>query len=110
MVRHREIETEQRDDGADQPFSLPQRQAKHRSQRQCRRDSQARVARLTTSRSPWLSLPRGNCCVGKPNGQAAALSQGCIIGSRVRGPMPLLWDVVAALGIGFERHETYPEQ
>jgi len=24
MVRHREIETEQGDDGADQPFSLPQ--------------------------------------------------------------------------------------
>jgi hypothetical protein len=38
MVRDREIETEQADDGADQPFGLPQSQAEHGAQRQRRRD------------------------------------------------------------------------
>jgi len=36
--------------------------------------------------------------------------QGRIVGSRVRRPVPLLWDVVATLGVGFERHETHPKQ
>ncbi len=57
VVRHREIEAEQGDDGADQSFGLPQRQAEHRSQRQRRRNSQGRIARLTASRGPRFSLP-----------------------------------------------------
>jgi hypothetical protein len=40
MVRDSEIETEQADDGADQPFGLPQSQAEHGAQRQRRRDRQ----------------------------------------------------------------------
>jgi hypothetical protein len=36
MVRDSEIETEQADDGADQPFGLPQSQAEHGAQRQRR--------------------------------------------------------------------------
>ena len=78
VVRHREIETEQGDNGADQPFGLPQRQAEHRTQRQRRRDSQSRRARLTASRAPRLSFPSCDRSVGEPNRQAAALAQGCI--------------------------------
>jgi hypothetical protein len=36
--------------------------------------------------------------------------KGCIVGSRVRRPVPLLRDVVATLGIGFERNDTHPGQ
>jgi hypothetical protein len=38
------------------------------------------------------------------------LSQGRIIGSRVCGRVPLLWDVMATLGVGFERHDAHTEQ
>ena len=43
MVRHGEIEIEQLEDGADQPFGLAQRQAEHRPQCQCRGDRQIGV-------------------------------------------------------------------
>ena len=41
VVRHREVEAEQGEDGADQPFGLPKGQAEHGSQRQRGRNSQA---------------------------------------------------------------------
>ena len=47
MIRHRQIETEELEDGADQAFRLTQRQAEHRPQRQRRPDRQSRVVRLT---------------------------------------------------------------
>ncbi len=105
VVRHRETETEQGDDGADQPFGLPQCQAEYRSQRQRGRDRQARIAWLAASRRSRLSFPRRNRRIGKPHGQAATLPQGRIIRGRVRGPVLLLWDVVTTLATGFERHE-----
>lgn len=37
------------------------------------------------------------------------MPQGRIAGRRVRDPMPLLRDVTAALGIGFERHDNPPQ-
>src|SRR4051812_12713100 len=48
MVRNREIETEQADDGADQPFGLAQSQTEHSFEGQGRRDRQIRVVRLAT--------------------------------------------------------------
>jgi hypothetical protein len=48
------IETEQADDGADQPFGLPQSQAEHGAQRQRRRDRQGRIAGLTAPCGPWF--------------------------------------------------------
>jgi len=109
VVRHREIKTEQGDDGADQPFGLPQGQAKHRFQRQRRRDRQLRITPLAASRRSWLSFPCRNRGIGKPHSQAATLPQGGIVGGRVRGPVLLLWNVVATLGIGFERHDNPPQ-
>ena len=108
MIRHDETETEPGDDGADQLLGLPQRQAEHRFQRQRRRDRQARVAWLAASPGPRLRFPRHDCRAGEPDRQAAALPQGGIVGVRVRGPVPLLGNVVAALGIGFGRHNNPP--
>ena len=67
VVRHREIEAEQGDDGADQPFGLTQRQAEHRPQRQRYSDRQSRVARLAASRGSGLRLPRRDGRVDKPD-------------------------------------------
>ena len=64
MVGYREIETEQADDGSDQTFGLPQRQAEHGTQGQCRCDRQSRIARLTTSRGPWFRTPGRDRLVG----------------------------------------------
>ena len=109
VVRHREIDTEQGDDGTDQPFGLPKGQAEHGSQRQRRRNSQGRIARLTSSRRPWFSLPGRDRRVGEPDRQAAALPQGRVVGRRVRDPVTLIWDVVTTLGIGFERQGPTPD-
>src|SRR3954470_4462843 len=40
VVRDREIEAEQADDGADQPFGLPVRQTEHSAERQSRQDGE----------------------------------------------------------------------
>ena len=109
VIGRREIQTEQGDDGADQPFGLPQRRAGHHSRRQRRRDGQAGVVPLTVSRGPWFSCRGRDRRVGEPDRQAAALPQGRIAGGRVRGAVPLLRDVVATLGIGFERQAQAPQ-
>jgi len=59
-------------------------------------------ARVATSRGPGLSLPGRDRCVGEPDRRAAALTQGRIVGRRVRGPVPLLWNVIATVGIGLK--------
>jgi len=54
-----------------------------------------------------------SCCdhrIGKPNQQAAALTQHCIVASRVRATMSLIGNVMATLGTGFERHDNDSEQ
>ncbi len=38
------------------------------------------------------------------------MPQGRVVGSRVRRAMPLLWDVMATIGICFERHDRHPRQ
>jgi hypothetical protein len=70
------------DDGTDQPFGLPQRQTEHGPERQCRQDRQGRIPALPAGRA-WLGLPGRDRLVRKPHRQAAALTQGSIIRSRV---------------------------
>ena len=70
VVRHREIETKQGDDGADEPLGLAWRQAEYRPRRQRRGDRQARTAWLSASRGPGLRFPCRNSRVGEPDGQA----------------------------------------
>ena len=97
MVRNGEIETEQADDGADQPFGLAQSQTEHSFERQRRRDRQIRVVRLATRRGAWLRLPGRDRRLREPDRQAAALAQASIILRPVRYLMLLLGDVVAAV-------------
>ena len=75
----RKIQTKQADDRADQPFGLPQRQAKHCPQGQSRRDRQCRIVRLTATGGPRLSPPRRDRLFGEPDRQATPLAQGSII-------------------------------
>ena len=50
MVGHREVEAEQLQDGGDEAFGLPQRQAEYRPQRQGRGDRQIGVGGLCPPR------------------------------------------------------------
>src|SRR5207237_4770801 len=104
MVRDSEIESEQADAGADQPFGLPQSQAEHGAQRQRRRDRQGRIVGLTAPRGPWLCAPGRDRLFGEPHRQAATLAQGSIIFRPVRYPILLLRNAVTAIGIGLEWH------
>src|ERR1700744_2001410 len=104
MVGYSKIETEQADDGSDQPFGLPQRPVEHSTQGQCRGDRQSRIVRLTTARGPWFGSPGRDPPGGEPNRQAPTLTQGCIIVRPVGDPMTLLRDVVTAGGIDLEGH------
>src|SRR3984893_6882285 len=104
MVRDSEIETEQANDGADQPFGLPQSQAEHGAQRQRRRDRQGRMGGLTTPRGTWLCAPGRHRIFVDRHRQAATLAQGSIIFRPVRYPILLLRNVVTAIGIGLEWH------
>ena len=63
-----------------------------------------------TPRGPRFSLPGCDRLLGEPHRQAAALAQRRVIGGRVRGPVPLLWDVTAAIGVGLERQGRIPGQ
>ena len=55
-----------------------------------------------------LGAPAGDGFIGDPDGEASALAQGGIILPPVRHPMLLFRDVVAAIGVGFERHDWDP--
>jgi hypothetical protein len=104
MVWRREIKTKQPKKGCDQPFGLAERQAENRPQRQRCRDRQRRVARLAAACGAGLGLPRRNRCLREPDGQAPALAQGDVISCPIRYSVPLLWDVMTAILVGFEWH------
>src|SRR3954462_4700632 len=108
MVRNREIETEQADDGADQPFGLAQSQTEHSFDGQGRRDRQIRVVRLATRRGARLSVPGCDCVLGEPDRQAPALAQGSIVLGPVRDLVLLLGNVVAAVLVQLERQGRLP--
>src|SRR4051812_39288125 len=108
MVRNREIETEQADDGADQPFGLAQSQTEHSFEGQGRRDRQIRVVRLATRRGARLRLPGRNRRLREPDRQAPALAQGSIVLGPVRDLVPLLGNVVAAVLVQLERQGRLP--
>src|SRR6266404_2067124 len=104
MVRDGEIETEQANDGADQPFGLPQSQAEHDAQRQRRRNRQGRIVWLTAPRGPWFGAPGRDRLFAEPDRQTATLAQASIIFRPVRYPILLPGDVMTAIGIDLERH------
>ena len=63
---------------------------------------------LASRRRPRLRLPTRQRLFGEPDRQAPAITQGCIILSPVRHPMPLTRNVMTALGIKLERHDRPP--
>src|SRR3954468_1373873 len=108
MVRDREIETEQADDGADQPFGLAQSQAEHSFEGQGRRDRQIRVVRLPARRGARLCVPGRNCLLREPDRQAPALPQAGVISWPVRDLALLPWDVVTARLVQLEGQGEHP--
>src|SRR3954468_4694018 len=104
MVGNREIETQQANDRADQPFGLAQSQTEHGLEGQGRRDRQIRVVRLTAWRGARLRVPGRDRLFREPDRQAPTLAQGGIILGPVRDPAPLLRDMMPAISIGLERH------
>ena len=103
MVRNGEIETKQMDDGADQPFGLPQGQLEHRPQGQRRRNRQGRIARLTARCRVRLGPPGRDYLFAEPHRQTTT-PHGSIIFRPVGYPILLLGNVVTAIGIGLEWH------
>jgi hypothetical protein len=99
MVRHRQIETKQAHDRADQIFRLAQREPKHRPQRQRRDDGQPRIPGLAASAGSRLSPPSGDRFLAEPNCQIAALAQARLIGGWLRW-IPRV-DRGGAVGAGF---------
>ena len=108
MIRHRQIQTQELEDRADQAFGLSQRQPEHRPQRQGRPDRQGRIMGLTASCRAGLGPPGGNRLLREPDREASPLTQGGVVLRPIRHPVPLLGDVVTASGIGFERHGRGP--
>jgi len=105
MIRHRQVKAEQLEDRADQSLRLAQRQTEHCTQRQSCRDCQIRVVRLTTRRGPRHGFPGGDRLIRKPHGQTAPLPQCLVILCPIRHAPLRPWNMAAASGIAFVRHE-----
>src|SRR3954470_23143000 len=108
VVRDREIEAEQADDGADQPFGLPVRQTEHSAERQSREDGELGIPGLATPGGARLSPPGCDCIVGEPDRQAPALAQAGVIRRPVRHLAPLSRNVVAAGLVQLEGQGGHP--
>ena len=108
VIRHREIEPEQADDGADQPFGLAQPQAEHGPERQGRQDGEGRIAGLPAPGGAWLGRPRRDRLIGEPHRQAPTLAQAGVIGRPVRDPVLLPGNVATAGLVQLEGQEGHP--
>ena len=64
---------------------------------------------MSTTRGPWFSAPSRDRGLGKPDRQAPTLTQGGIIVRPIRDLVPLLRNMMAAIGIHLERHGAHPE-
>jgi hypothetical protein len=99
-ARYGQIQPEQNDDRADQPFGLMQGQAEHGPKRQGRGDGQRRIAQLSAPRGLGLCLPGRDHRIREPHAQAGAPAPGRIIFRLVRGPDLLLREMMTPAGIG----------
>jgi hypothetical protein len=108
VVRHREIEAKQLQDGADQPLGLAQRQAEHRPQGQRRRDRQIGVAGLPAPGGTRRCRPGRDRLRREPHRQAAAGAEARVIRRPVDDSVLLLGNVTATSRFGFERHGRDP--
>jgi hypothetical protein len=62
-------------------------------------DGQIGLMALSTRRCSRLGLPTGDRFGREPDGEAAAITQGCIILSQVRDPMTLVGNAASAFRI-----------
>src|ERR1019366_4869010 len=93
---NRQVDLQHFHDRSDQAFALAKRQSKHRSQSQGGFDGQIGIMALPAPRCSRLGLPTRNRIRRKPDSQAPAITQGCIIFSPVRDPMTLAGNVTSA--------------
>src|SRR4051794_24085460 len=108
VVRHGEVEPEEADDRADQPFGLPVRQPEHGLERQRRQDRQVGIRGLPAPARAPLGLPRLDRLVGEPDRQAAAPAQALVVLAPVRDLALLLRDVVASVLVQLEGQGGHP--
>jgi hypothetical protein len=79
MVRHRQIQPHQLEQGADQPFGLAQRLVKYCPQDQRRLDGRIRIARLAARRGRRRRLPGCDRLLAETDRQRAALAQPSLV-------------------------------
>src|SRR3954469_14608077 len=103
-----EVQPEQADDRADQPFGLPERQAEDGSQRQRRQDRQGRVVGLPAPGRTWLGLPRPDGFIGEPDCQAPALAKAGVVLTPVRYLALLPGNMRATVLVQLEGHAGHP--
>jgi len=108
VARSTQAEAEQADNGTDQPLGLPVSQAEHCAQRERRQDGKQRIPGLPTARRSCLDRPRRDRFVGKPDHQAAALTQAGVVDRPVRHLALLPWNIVAAVLVQLEWHNGHP--
>ena len=104
VIRHGEIQAQELEDRANQPFGLPQCQPEHRPERQGGSDCQGRIVGLTASCRAGFSPPSCNGFLGEPDRETAPLAQGGVVLRPTRYPVSLLGNAVTASSIGFEWH------
>ena len=103
MIRHRQKEPEQADNGADQALGLAQCQAENRAQGERCQDREGRAAGLPAWSGARLCPPVVNRLIREPNREAPALAQSCVVGGRVGDPVFLSREVVTAVLVQLER-------
>src|SRR5258708_348763 len=79
-----------------------------RAQGQRRGDRQGRKIWLASGRGARFRPPCRDRLVREPDGQTTALSQCRIVFPPVRNPIATLRNVMAMIGVVFERHDGFP--
>jgi hypothetical protein len=104
VVGNRQGEPEKIEDRSDQSFSLAQSEPEHGLQRQRCQDRQRRRPRLAAACRPRCRSPSHDRFLSESDHQAPTLPQARVVVRPVRHLALLLWDMVAAVGVGLERH------
>jgi hypothetical protein len=104
VVRHRQIQPEQVQEGADHPFGLAQRQTEDSVQHEGRRDREVGVAGLPARRRPWRRLPLRDRLAADPERQAAVLAKRYIVLRPVENAPLRPQDVVTVSSIRLVGH------
>jgi hypothetical protein len=109
VVRHSQRQTEQADNRAYQPSSLPIGEAEYGAQRQRRQDRQRRIPGLATPRCPQFRCSSCDCVIGSPHRQTGPLRQTGVVGWPIRNLVLLAWVAVTVILVRLERYDGYSE-